>query len=109
MELFIQYCNMNTLRKLYVKNGQSILADPSNMFVYQTLVYANYKGYCSLCNSQYHTSTSEIDGVVGVFNKTPHIQICSELFAAPEFWLIENGFSEYIKPDKTIKSTTKNK
>jgi hypothetical protein len=87
----------------YIKNGQTVLVDSSHLFVYQTCVYAFYKGYFSLCNSQFYSCHKEIQGVVGSFFKTPHIQICSELFAAPEKWLIDNEYVIYSRPEKISK------
>lgn len=94
-------------RKAYIKNNQVVLIDSSEMFIYETCIFAYYKGYFSLCNKAYFSSLVEIKGVVECFWKTPHIQICSELFAAPEKWLIGNGYVEYIKPEKVKR--TKNK
>lgn len=92
--------------KTYVKGGQTVIADPSNSFVYETSVYLVNKGYYSLCNKKYFSSKNYIEGVVSSFNKTRHIQICSELFSAPEQWLIDNEFIRYIKPEKVKRIKT---
>ena len=93
----------------YIKDGVIILLDPSDNFIYETSVYVHCKGYFSLCNKKYYSSIKELEGVVGIFNKTPYIQICSELFAAPEKWLIANGYIRYVEPKKIHKSKLKTK
>lgn len=90
---------------IYIKDDLTILVEPSGLFVYETSVYLYYKDYFALCNQKYFSSSREINGVVESFWKTPHIQICSELFAAPEQWLIDNGFTRYTKPEKDEKVT----
>ena len=87
--------------KVYHKNGQFILIDKDDSFVYQTCVYVRYKNYFSLIKNVYFSSPKEISGVVGTFYKTPNIQIVSELFSAPKHWIKDNGFSLYIPPEKT--------
>lgn len=95
--------------KIYIKNGQSVMVDSSNLFVYETSVYLYYKRYFSLINKKYFSSIKEIDGVVGSFWKSKHIQICSELFSAPEKWLIDNGYILYqnLKDEKNKKLKNK--
>lgn len=90
--------------KVYIKNGHSVLVSSNNLFVYETSVYAYHKRYCSLCNSGYFSSSQEIQGVVDSFFKTPHIQLCTELFSAPEQWLIDNEYIVYSKPTKIVKN-----
>ena len=70
-------------------------------------VYVYHKNYFSLCKQDYYSCPNEISGVVGSFFKTPYIQICSELFSAPEQWLIDNKFNRYVKPKKIKKIETK--
>ena len=93
----------NTTIKTYIKNGQTVLVDSSNLFVYETSVYVYHKNYFSLVNKKYFSSVKEIDKVVGSFWKNKNIQICSELFSAPENWLIDNGYDLYQKPEKIKK------
>lgn len=92
---------------IYTRNDQVVYVDPSNLFVYETSVYVYHKNYFSLCKQDYYSCPNEIPGVVGSFFKTPYIQICSELFSAPEQWLIDNKFNRYIKPKKIKKIETK--
>ena len=89
----------------YVKDDQVVLVDSSNLFVYESCTYLHHKNYFSLCNKKYFSSPKQIEGVVSSFWKNSHTQICSELFSAPEQWLIENNFIRYIKtkPDKKVK------
>jgi hypothetical protein len=89
----------------YIKDDLTILVEPSGLFVYESSVYLYHKDYFALCNQKYFSNPREINGVVESFWKTPHIQICSELFAAPEQWLIDNGFTRYTKPKKDEKVT----
>lgn len=91
----------------YIKNGSAVLADPSNLFVYETSIYVCHKNIVCLIKKTYYSAPREIQGVVGSFYKTSNIQICSELYSAPESWLIENKFEMYSKPKKITKSKTK--
>lgn len=93
--------------KTYIKNGQTVLVDLLDYFVYETSMYLYYKNYFSLINKKYFSSNKEIQGVVSSFWKNSHIQICSELFSAPETWLIDNGYIKYVKPVKIKKLITK--
>lgn len=96
--------------ELYTKNGESVLVDIGGSFIYETSVYLYYKNYFSLSNKKYFSSSKPIDGVVGSFFKTKNIQICSELYAAPKQWLIDNEFIRYVIPEKIKKVTnTKSK
>lgn len=90
--------------KVYIKDKQTVLVDISDCFVYETSMYLYYNKYFSLINKKYFSSKNEINGVVGSFWKNNNIQICSELFSAPETWLINNNFTRYIKikKDKTV-------
>lgn len=90
---------------IYTKDKEFVLVDKSNLFIYETSVYLFHKDYYSLCNQAYNSSPKFIEGVVSSFWKNKHIQICSELFAAPEQWLIDNEYTRYIKPEK-IKRVT---
>lgn len=92
--------------ELYIKNGEIILVDIGGSFVYETSVYLYYKNYFSLSNKKYFSSPKPIDGVVGSFFKTKNIEICSELYAAPKQWLIDNEFTRCVIPEK-IKKVTK--
>lgn len=86
--------------EIYEKNGVFILKDTENRFVYQTHVYLYHKNYFSLIKNVYYSSSIEIKGVVGSFFKNKHIQIVSELYSAPEFWIKENDFKLYVPPEK---------
>lgn len=88
----------------YVKNGQFVLIDEGNSFVYETSVYLYHKNYFSLMSKKYFSSNKELEKVIGSFWKSPKIQICSELFSAPKQWLIDNGYVVYQKPEKIIKN-----
>jgi hypothetical protein len=92
---------------IYIKDKQTIQVDTENRFVYETSVYLFYKNYFSLCNQKYFSSKVEIKGVIGSFFKTRHIQLCTELIAAPEQWLLDNGFVKYIPEEKVKKTKVK--
>jgi hypothetical protein len=85
---------------VYTKNGEFVLVNKENLFVYESSVYLHHKNYFSLCNQTYFISSTFIEGIVSSFRRTKHIQICSELFSAPEQWLIDNEYTRYIKPEK---------
>ena len=86
----------------YVKNGIAVLA--YSTFVYVSEVYVFYNKYFSLINKQYYKSSTEIEGVVGIFWKNKNTQICSELYAAPKKWLEDNEYKLYEKPIKITKT-----
>lgn len=85
----------------YVKNGVAVLA--YSTFVYISEVYVVYHRHFSLVNKQYYRSAVEIEGLVSIFWKNKHTQICSELYAAPKKWLEDNGYQLYEKPIKITK------
>lgn len=85
---------------IYTKDKEFVLVNKENLFVYESSVYLYHKNYFSLCNQTYFSSTKFIEGVVSTFRKTKHIQMCSELFSAPEQWLIDNEYTVYTKPEK---------
>jgi hypothetical protein len=87
----------------YIKDKQIILVDLDNVFVYEVTKFCYYDKYFALSGKKYFESIKEIQGVVGSFFKTPNLQICCELFSAPEKWLKENGFQEYHRPIKVKK------
>ena len=87
----------------YIKEKQTILVDSGNVFVYEVTSFCYYDKYFALSGKKYFESAKEIQGVVGSFFKTPNLQICCELFSAPEKWLQINGFEKYIKPVKVKK------
>lgn len=91
---------------IYIKDNQTVLVDSDNLFTYESCTYLYHKNYFSICNSKYFSSPKEIEGVVSSFWKNSHMEICSELFSAPEQWLIENNYIRYIKtkPDKKTKT-----
>lgn len=93
----------------YIKEGLVVLTSSSNLFVYETCVYAYYKNFSWLAKKEYYTSNKEIDGVVDSFYISKNIQICSELYAAPLKWLTDNKFIKYEKTKKIkiTKSKTK--
>lgn len=91
---------------IYIKGDQSILVNDDNKFVYESSVYMYYKNRVSLVKKKYYSSNKEIEGIIESFFKTPHIQLCSELYSAPKKWLEENGFSEY-KKDADVKTNSK--
>ncbi len=85
---------------IYTKDKEFVLVNKENLFVYESSIYLYYKNYFSLCNQKYFSSVKFIEGIVNTFRKTKHIQMCSELFSAPEQWLIDNNYIRYIKPEK---------
>lgn len=93
---------MNDKKVLYVKGKQSALI--ACQFVYETHVYLRYKGYFSLVNSKYFSCNKEIENIVESFRINSHVEICTELYAAPKKWLIDNGYVEYQKPIKITRS-----
>ena len=97
------------IEELYVKQKSSVLVGTS--FVYETLVYLRLPTYCSVVNSKYFSSEKEIPNIRSVFRVSPNIEICSELYAAPKEWLIDNGYTLYQTPEKIkrVKKIKENK
>ena len=95
----------------YYKRGDQIsLVNNDGKFIYEVNVYAIGKNYFSLCNTAKYSSYVAIDGIVDSYFILPHVQICAELFSAPEKWLKENGFIQMkkelkVKKPKNVKKT----
>jgi len=92
---------------VYIKGKQTVILNTNNLFVYESCVYTHYDNYFALSNKKYFTSKTEIEKIKESFFKTKHIQICNELYSAPEKWLIDNGFIVYVKQLKLIKKNDK--
>ena len=92
--------------KQYVKNKEVVFMNNDNKFIYETNVYSYYNNFFCLSKSVQYISSKEIKNIVRSFWKTPHIQICTDLFCAPKWWLIENGYTLYtdIKNKKNKKN-----
>lgn len=88
-----------------MKNGLVVNTDPE--FVYEVSVYAYHNRYFSLCNKEYFQSKVELPIISSVWiNK--HTQMCAELYAAPEIYLIDEGFELVTKENINVKKTQKN-
>ena len=92
---------------VYIKGKQTVVLSTNNLFVYESCVYTHYQNYFSLSNKKYFSSKTEIEKIKESFFKTKNIQICNELYAAPEKWLKDNGFIVYVKQLKLIKKNDK--
>ena len=92
--------------RTYVKNGLSVIS--FDRFVYVSELFGYYEGSFSLLKKEYFVADKEIPNVVSSFWKTKNLQICGELYAAPEKWLIENGWEKYSPPIKKPKKIKEN-
>ena len=93
--------------KIYVKEDEASLVNYSGRFVYEVLVYINFEGILSLHNHKLFCSDNPIQNIARFIKIHPFIEVESCLYSAPEKWLIENGFTLYVKPEK--KKRIKNK
>lgn len=80
-----------------------VLVDNDNLFVYEVSVFVKFKNYFSMVKNTYYSSSKEIKNIVYCYNKTPNVQIITELFSAPKDWLLENNYSLYIPKEKKKK------
>jgi len=83
---------------VYIKGKLTALI--SHTFIYEVSICARFKGYYSIANTTHFSSVNEIANIVESFYKNPYTEITCELYSAPLSWLIENGFTIYIKPEK---------
>lgn len=94
-------------RILYVKENQFVFKDTK--FQYESCVFVHFRNYHSVCNTSIFESDTEIKNVVKSYYVTPHIEFTTDLYAAPEEWLIENGFNRYINLKDEKKNVKKKK
>lgn len=95
-----------TIPVTYIKNKSAIILNTNNNFVYEVLIFCRFSNYFGLMDRVYYNADKEITGVVSNFYKDKHTEIVCELLSAPLFWLLENGYTLYVKP---VKTTTKKK
>lgn len=88
---------------LYENNKQGVLLDLENRFIYQVMVYIKYKNVFSLVKNKFYYTYSEINNIIECFHINEYISIYCDLHAAPKEWLINNGFTPYIKRPKNVR------
>lgn len=76
-------------------NKLNFVVFQSPNFVYSTTINLYSKRYFFQINQVYYSSKIEIKNIVPSFWKNKHFEICTELYAAPKSWLIENDFKLY--------------
>lgn len=87
----------------YIKDKEVVTVNEKGLFVYETQIFVYYDNFFSLANSEYNTSEFPLFNLVKSFWKTPNIQICSNLYSAPEKWLQDNDYVRYIFKKKKKK------
>lgn len=93
----------------YSKNGEIIISNNQSVFVYETCIYVYHNNLFGLVNSELHTSSNPIPGIVSSYWKTRNIQICCSLYSAPEKWLQDNGYKRYVFNKKKRKKKNEQK
>jgi hypothetical protein len=93
---------------IYGKNKKTVIASKFGGFIYECSIFLHYKNYYSQINKKYFSSNLFIENIVESFYITKNIEMCSELYSAPEKWLIDNGYRIYIKPVKKSKKKKEN-
>ena len=88
--------------EIYVRNKETAFVNIGNKFVYEVTVFCHYKNYFSIIDRKYFSSNVEISNIVPHFFRDPHTEICAEIYSAPIYWLLENDFVKYVKPDKKV-------
>lgn len=84
---------------LYKNQSNVVLNSLDEYFYYEVELFYRYKNTYGLLNSVLYRSIQKIDFI-------PRIQINSyllmitNLYAAPEIWLIQNSFTPYVKLKK---------
>ncbi len=86
--------------KTYVKDDESALINYSGRFVYEVLVYINHEDILSLHNHKLFSSDKPIKNVIRFTKISKYLEVECCLYSAPEKWLLENGFIEFVKPEK---------
>jgi len=84
------------------RNGELVLVNKYNFFVYEVRIFCRYKGYYGLINDVHYSSNVVIPNIVSRFKRDAHSEICCSLLAAPISWLMDNDYILYVKPDKKI-------
>lgn len=85
---------------IYVKGTDAVLISKVNLFIYEVSVYCRYKHYFGLMDSEFYSSSDVIENVVWNYYKDGHTEIRCDFIAAPLTWLLSNGYTKYVKPDK---------
>ena len=85
---------------VYVKEDQSSLINDCGGFIYEVCTFIQYENIYNQANHKYFTSDKEILNIIRFYKITPYIEIQCYLYSAPLWWLIENDFTLYKKPEK---------
>lgn len=83
-------------QKEYIKKQELIVSNNLSIFIYEVSVYIHFKNLFFLANSKMYSSKVPITNIVQDYWKNKHIQICCNLYSAPEKWLLENDYKEYV-------------
>lgn len=93
-----------TTELVYVNQTEAVLVNTNNEFVYEVSVFCQYYRYYSLIDRKFYSSKQAINGVIPYFKRDEHTKIVCLLYSAPISWLLENGYTKYVKPEKIIKT-----
>jgi hypothetical protein len=88
------------MRNIYVKEGQVVLQDICNRFIYEVFVFVHHKNIFSTINHKYYSSEVEIKNIIENYKVTENITVNCEMYSAPLKWLLDNEFQLYVKPEK---------
>lgn len=92
------------MESIYVNQKDVVLINLNNTFIYEVSIFCQYNKYYSLIDRKLYSSKQEINGIISHFNRDSHTKIVCLLYSAPLPWLLENGFTKYVKPEKITKT-----
>lgn len=94
---------MTILDDIFVKRKSAVKINDNNQFIYEVSIHCSFKNYFCVANSEMYVSDIEIKNIVKRFKIDNNITIVCELYSAPLWWLIEEGYVKYVKPIKKVK------
>lgn len=83
----------------YVNGEESALVNPNGQFVYEVFTFVQFENIYTIANVKLYYSDKPLN-IVPNLKITPYIEVHCELYSAPYEWLINSGFTLYVKPEK---------
>lgn len=85
---------------VYIKGKESSLVNTCGQFVYEVSTYVRFENIYNMANTMLFYSDKEIQNIVNYAKITPYIEVQCHLYSAPLKWLLNSGFTLYVKPEK---------
>ena len=97
------------MNNLYFKDGEIVLVDNCNRFIYEVYVSVKFDNIYSIVDHKYFSSDKEILNIVKKYKVDKYIDISCELYSAPINWLEDNEYFPYVKPIKVKRNGNRKK